>query len=96
MNLLFYLFFFVLPGATEKLAQLEKERCDLDKQLKLAHDKIKISEDTKEILEARLMKVAPLREGEKIRRAHSFMPSTKERPVMLEIRAATLKRPSKN
>lgn len=77
------------------MAQLEKERCDLDKQLKIAHDKIKVSEDRKEILEARLMQVAPLREGEKIRRAHSFMPSTKERPVMVEVRAATLKRPPK-
>lgn len=84
-------------GAEERLAQLEKERQDLDKQLKLAHEKIKFSEDRKELLEAKLYQVAPmLREGDRVRRAHSFMPSTKERPVLLEVRAATLKRSTKN
>lgn len=55
------------------------------------------SEDRKELLEAQLYRVAPmLREGDRVRRSHSFMPSTRERPVLLEIRAATLKRPAKN
>ncbi|KAJ8929839.1 hypothetical protein NQ314_017442 [Rhamnusium bicolor] len=58
---------------------------------------MKNSEDRKELLEAKLYQVAPmLREGDRVRRAHSFMPSTKERPVFLEVRAATLKRPAKN
>ncbi|KAJ8980974.1 hypothetical protein NQ317_013428 [Molorchus minor] len=71
-----------LRNAEERLAQLENERRDLDKQLKLAHEKMKCSEDRKEILEAKLYQVAPmLRDGERVRRAHSFMPSTKDRPV---------------
>ena len=75
------------------MVQLERERQALDHQLKLAHDKIKLSEDSRELLEAKLYQVAPtLREGDRIRRAHSFMPSTKERPVLLEVRAATLRR----
>ncbi|XP_018561110.1 switch-associated protein 70 [Anoplophora glabripennis] len=88
---------FQLRNAEDRLAQLEKERQDLDKQLRSAHEKIKFSEDRKELLEAKLYQVAPmLREGDRVRRAHSFMPSTKERPVLLEVRAATLKRSSKN
>ncbi|CAG9857082.1 unnamed protein product [Phyllotreta striolata] len=83
-----------LKSAEERLNQLERERQDLDKQLKMANEKIKRAEDKKEILEAKLYQVAPLfREGDRVRRAHSFMPSTKERPVILEVRSATLKRP---
>ncbi|VEN63552.1 unnamed protein product [Callosobruchus maculatus] len=86
-----------LRSAEERLAQLEKERQDLDKQLQSAKEKMKNSEDKKEILEAKLFKVAPIiREGERVRRAHSFMPSTKERPILLEVRSSTLKRPNKN
>ncbi|KAJ3645131.1 hypothetical protein Zmor_022818 [Zophobas morio] len=82
-----------LHEAEQRLVQLERERQALDHQLKLAHDKIKLSEDSRELLEAKLYQVAPtLREGDRIRRAHSFMPSTKERPVLLEVRAATLRR----
>lgn len=70
----------------------------LDDQLKMAHDRITISEEKKEVLEARLIQAVPsLRgEGDRIRRAHSFMPSTKEKPVLLEVRSATLRRSSKN
>lgn len=84
--------------AEGKLTQLEKERRMLDDQLKTAHDRITISEQKKEVLEARLFQAVPsLRgDGDKIRRAHSFVPSTKERPVLLEVRSATLRRPSKN
>lgn len=95
LNFYFILFLFLLLEAQERLQQLDKEKQVLDKQLKVAHDKVKMSEDQKEVLEARLLQVAPIREGDRIRRAHSFMPSTKERPVMLEVRAATLKRPAK-
>lgn len=88
---------FIYLDAEQRLVQLEKEREGLDEQLRLAHDKIRCSEDRKEVLEARLYQVAPnLRDGDRVRRAHSFMPSTKERPVLLEVRAATLRRPTKN
>lgn len=77
-----------------RLEQLEKERQVLDEQLKVAHDKIRMSENKRELLEARLTQVAPiLREGDRIRRAYSFMPSTKERPIVVEVKASTLKRP---
>ncbi|XP_074037889.1 switch-associated protein 70 isoform X2 [Leptinotarsa decemlineata] len=82
-----------LRNAEERLAQLENERRDLDKQLKTANEKMKFAEDKKELLEAKLYQVAPvLRDGDRVRRAHSFVPSTKERPVILEVRSATLKR----
>lgn len=85
-----------LKAAKTRLQQLDKERRMLDEQLKLAHDKIQLSEERREVLEARLMEVSPsLRDGDRVRRAHSFVPSTKERPVMLEVRAATLRRPLK-
>lgn len=88
-------FFFV--AAKDRLDHLDKEKKLLDNQLKVAHDKIQLSEERREVLEARLLEVAPsLRDGDRVRRAHSFVPSTKERPVMLEVRAATLRRPSKN
>lgn len=75
--------------------QLDKEKYLLDEQLKQAHNKIKLSEDRKELLESKLRQVMPFKEGEKIRRVQSFMPSTKERPILLEVRASTLRRPSK-
>lgn len=79
-----------------RLKQLENERQVLDEQLKIAHNKILMSENKRELLEARLTQVAPvLREGDRVRRAYSFMPSTKERPVVIEVKASTLKR-SKN
>ena len=84
-----------MSDAEERLKQLEEERRLLDEQLKIAHDRIKLSEDTKEILETRLQQVVPLRDGDRIRRAFSFMSSTKERPVILDIKSATLRRPSK-
>lgn len=85
--------FFLFSDAKQRLDQLERERKILDEQLKIAHSKIQLSEDKKEVLEARLLQVAPnLRDGDRIRRAHSFMPSTKERPVSLEVRSSTLRR----
>lgn len=77
-----------------RLEQLEGERQVLDEQLKIAHDKIRMSENKRELLEARLTQVAPiLREGDRVRRAYSFMPSTRERPVVMEVRSSTLQRP---
>ncbi|KRT82456.1 Pleckstrin homology domain containing protein [Oryctes borbonicus] len=86
-----------LRAAQLRLLQLEQERQLLDEKLKTAHNRIKLSENEKEVLEAQLIQVVPLRESsDRVRRAHSFVPSTKERPVILEIRSSTLKRPSKD
>ncbi|XP_019762017.2 switch-associated protein 70 isoform X1 [Dendroctonus ponderosae] len=85
-----------LRNAEQRLAQLEKERHALDDELKQAREKIVLSEGKKDFLEAKLYQYAPvLREGDRVRRAHSFMPSTKERPVLLEVRSATLRRSTK-
>lgn len=79
-----------------RLQELDQEKKLLDDELKFAHDKIQLSEERREVMEARLIEVAPiLRDGDRVRRAHSFMPSTKERPIMLEVRASTLRRPTK-
>lgn len=86
-----------LRNAEGRLAQLEKERLALDEELKQAREKIVISEGKKDLLEAQLYQYVPvLREGDRVRRAHSFMPSTKERPVVLEVRSSTLRRQTKN
>lgn len=86
-----------LKCAEERLAQLEKEREALDEELKQARQKMILSEGKKDFLEAKLYQYVPvLREGDRVRRTHSFMPSTKERPVLLDVRSATLRRPTKN
>ncbi|XP_057665231.1 switch-associated protein 70-like [Diorhabda carinulata] len=77
-----------LKCAEERLSQLEKERLHLDRQLKIANQQMKYTENRKEILENKLYPIV----GEKVRRAHSFMPSTKEKPVVFEVRSSTLKR----
>ncbi|CAG9763114.1 unnamed protein product [Ceutorhynchus assimilis] len=82
-----------LRGAEQRLAQLEKERQALDEELKQAREKIVLSEGKKDFLEAKLYQYTP---GDKVRRTHSFIPSTKERPILLEVRSATLRRPTKN
>ncbi|XP_017785012.1 PREDICTED: switch-associated protein 70-like [Nicrophorus vespilloides] len=84
-----------LKEAENKLKELDIERKILDDELKQAINKIKRSEGAKEVLEARLMQVTPMRDGDRIRRAHSFIPSTRERPILLEVRTASLKRPNK-
>ncbi|KAK4873844.1 hypothetical protein RN001_013204 [Aquatica leii] len=86
-----------LKAAQDRLDQLDRERIGLDDALKLAIHKIQLSEERREILESRLLEVAPsLRDGDRIRRARSFVPSTKEKPILLEVRASTLRRPAKN
>lgn len=90
-----FIIYFFDAAAEEKLLQLENERKMLDEKLKTAHNRIKLSENEKDVLEARLTQVVPLRESDRVRRAHSFVPSTKERPVILQVRSATLKRSGK-
>lgn len=90
-----FIYLFLLSEAQDRLKQLELERRQLDEQLKSAQTTMKHSEDRRDVLEARLLQVVPKREGDKIRRAHSFMPSTKEKPYVLEIKSSTLRRASK-
>lgn len=77
-----------LKQAEKRLRELEEERQRLDLELKMSRCKIQQSEDTKEFLESKLYAFCPgVREvaGTKIRRALSFVPSTKQRPN-IEIR----------
>nr|CAD7194196.1 unnamed protein product [Timema douglasi] len=84
-----------LQEAEGRLKQLEEERLQLDRELNAARDKITISERSKEVLEARLRVMEPqVREPDRVRRALSFMPSTKERPASLQTRYNSLRRTS--
>ncbi|XP_030757659.1 switch-associated protein 70-like isoform X2 [Sitophilus oryzae] len=85
-----------LQSAASKLAELETEKESLDVELRNAREKIVLSEGKKELLETQLNQYASIsRSGDGVRRAHSFMPSTKEKPIFLEVRPSTLKRPIK-
>ncbi|XP_063708030.1 differentially expressed in FDCP 6 homolog [Culicoides brevitarsis] len=84
-----------LKDAERRLKQLEEERERLDEELRYARQKIQHSEETKELMEARLQAISPRHDGDRVRRVQSFMSSTRERPVTIESRLPTLKRPSK-
>ncbi|XP_076275805.1 switch-associated protein 70-like isoform X2 [Rhynchophorus ferrugineus] len=86
-----------LKNAVDKLAELEREKQALDVELRNAREKIVSSEGKKDFLEAQLYQYTPVLKSSEggIRRAHSFVPSTKEKPLYLEVRSATLKRPLK-
>lgn len=80
-----------LREAERKLKQLEEERQKLDLELRQARFKIFHSEETKEMLEARLQMLTPPKEGERVRRALSFMHSNRERPfTTLDVPGTTL------
>ncbi|KAK7870719.1 hypothetical protein R5R35_009871 [Gryllus longicercus] len=71
-----------LRDAETRLRQLEEERLRLDLELRSAHVKATASEASKEVLEAKLRVMAPqLRPGDRVRRAASFAPSTRDRPA---------------
>ena len=79
-----------LRDAERKLKELEEERQKLDFELKQARFKIFHSEKNKEVLEDKLQRMCPPKDGEKIRRALSFMHTNRERPIRLDIRPTTL------
>lgn len=80
-----------LREAERKLKELEDERQRLDLELKQARIKILHSEETKQLLESRLQIISPPKDGERIRRALSFMHPNRERGATtmgIEVRAA--------
>lgn len=90
-----------LREAEKKLKELEEERQKLDIELKQARIKILHSEETKQVLEARLQTICPPpKDGDRIRRALSFMHSNRERSNMTidDVRASfpNLRKLSKN
>lgn len=75
-----------LKEAEQRLKELEEERQRLDLELKQARIKILQSEETKELLEARMQVISPPKDGERIRRALSFMHSNRERPIHIDVK----------
>lgn len=85
-----------LRDAERKLKELEEERQKLDFELKQARFKILHSEKNKELLEDRLQTLCPPKDGERIRRALSFMHSNRERSINLAVSSATMLRRAKS
>lgn len=81
-----------LKDAEQKLKELEEERQRLDLELKQARFKILHSEETKERLEARIQVISPPRDGERVRRALSFMHSNRERPIHIDVKSTNRER----
>ncbi|XP_058803327.1 switch-associated protein 70-like [Phymastichus coffea] len=73
-----------LQEAELRLEQLEAEKQSLDTELQAAREKAKRAEDAQINLESQLVTIRPLRNGERIRRTQSFIPTTKERPLVID------------
>lgn len=74
-----------------RLQQLEAEKQNLDAELRAAREKVKRAEEAQINLETQLVTIRPLRSGERIRRTQSFIPTTKERPLVIDERVALQK-----
>lgn len=75
------IFLFQSLDASLRLQQLEAERQHLDTELRAACEKVKRAEEAQLLLETQIV-ARPLRGGDKIRRTQSFIPTTKERPLL--------------
>ncbi|XP_014474106.1 PREDICTED: differentially expressed in FDCP 6 homolog isoform X1 [Dinoponera quadriceps] len=76
-----------LHDAGLRLQQLEAERQHLDTELRAACEKVKRAEEAQFLLEAQIV-ARPLRGGERIRRTQSFVPTTKERPLLEKLESS--------
>lgn len=74
-----------------RLQQLESEKQNLDAELQAAREKVKRAEEAQIILESQLVMTRPPHSGERIRRTQSFIPTTKERPLMIDDRVSLQK-----
>ena len=84
-----------ISDAEMRLQHLESEKQSLDSELRTAREKVRQAEEAQILLEAQIVTVRPPRSGERIRRTQSFIPTTKERPLLLgklEERAMTLQK----
>lgn len=93
-----YIYFFIFQfysmfssfqflDASSRLQQLETERQHLDNELRAAHEKVKRAEEAQLLLEAQIV-ARPLKGGERIRRTQSFIPTTKERPLLEKLESS--------
>lgn len=82
----------ILSDAEERLHQLESDKQNLDAELQVAHEKVKRAEEAQIILETQLVTTRPPRSGERIRRTQSFIPTTKERPMVIDDRVVSLQK----
>lgn len=82
-----------LQDAEHRLQQLEAEKKNLDAELKSAREKVRRAEEAQILLEAEIVTVRPTKGRERIRRTQSFIPTTKEKPLLLlEERSMTLRK----
>lgn len=82
-----------ITDAEHRLQQLEAEKKNLDAELKSAREKVRRAEEAQILLEAEIVTVRPTKGRERIRRTQSFIPTTKEKPLLLlEERSMTLRK----
>ncbi|XP_011506408.1 PREDICTED: switch-associated protein 70-like [Ceratosolen solmsi marchali] len=79
-----------LQDAEMRLQQLEAEKQNLDAELQVAREKVKRTEEAQILLETQLVTTRP-RSGERIRRTQSFIPTTKERSLVIDDRVSLQK-----
>jgi predicted nucleic acid-binding Zn-ribbon protein len=80
----------IFSDAEMRLQQLEAEKQNLDAELQAAREKVKRTEEAQILLETQLVTTRP-RSGERIRRTQSFIPTTKERPLIIDDRVSLQK-----
>ncbi|KAJ8679914.1 hypothetical protein QAD02_015701 [Eretmocerus hayati] len=80
-----------LRDAELRLQQLELEKQTLDSELQAAREKVRRSEEAQILLESQLVTTRSIRSGEKIRRTQSYVPTTKERPILIDDRVSLTK-----
>lgn len=68
-----------LEDAEARLYRLQMEKENLDAELNVAREKVWCAEEAQLLLEARIVVTRPLRSRERIRRPHSFVPTTTTR-----------------
>lgn len=73
-----------------RLKHLESEKQNLDAELQTAREKVKRAEEAQIILESQIVATRP-KSGERIRRTQSFIPTTKERPLVVDDRVSSQK-----
>lgn len=85
----------MFADAEIRLHQLEAEKENLDAELRMAREKVRRAEEAQILLEAEIVTVRPIKGRERIRRTQSFIPTTKEKPILFEKfdeRAMTLRK----
>lgn len=75
--------YFHFSEAELRLQQLESEKHTLDTELQAAREKVKRAEEAQIVLESQIVTTRP-KTGERIRRSQSFIPTTKEKSIIID------------